>query len=78
MNIKNRLAKIESQIVIADSNFCNCENEIHLIVPSLTHENGFCRHCQGACQHREGSLCDKCGKPFLTKTIKPKVVEHEH
>lgn len=71
MNIKNRLKKMESQIIKEDGEFCSCpkEMETHLIVPDLNNPKGYCERCRGVCALDTDSLCKICRKPVLTERI---------
>ena len=69
MNIKSRLMKLETQIVITDSNYCSCgkADEMHLIVPSIEDERGYCETCEGVCSRKKDVICPKCGKSFFIR-----------
>jgi hypothetical protein len=54
MNIKNRLKKLESEIVKEDSEFCVCEGGITIRMPG---DPPF------------PEVCEICGKPNLIKVI---------
>lgn len=75
MNIKSRLKKVESQIVISDPRFCACDKEriIHLLEPSVTAAH-YCTWCKGICRLDKDAPCSICGKLMLfeTVTVKPK------
>jgi hypothetical protein len=50
MNIKNRLKKMESQIIKEDSNFCGCDEQRN--------------HCEPG-EPPLPEICEFCGKPLL-------------
>lgn len=71
MNIKNRLKRMESQIIKEDGNFCSCdkEMEMHLIVPDVDNPKGYCETCRGVCSFDADEPCTMCGKSVLSETI---------
>ena len=67
MNIKNRLKQLESQVIKADSNFCDCETELRTIV--IVPSSGGGKMTLDGKPYIEPSdeeapeLCATCGKP---------------
>jgi hypothetical protein len=82
MNIKNRLKKVENQIIGNDSDFCVCERETKtiILIPTADGKGKTIDGGNGE-PYTETELpesCDNCGKPFseplrITFTINPKV-----
>lgn len=71
MNIKNRLKKLQSQIIGNDSEFCGCQREwrTNVILPSLDGE------AEDARETLPPEVCDHCRKPIEKRVIKPFDVE---
>ncbi len=77
MNIKNRLKKLQSQIITKDSEFCGCETEIQTVVLIPT-ADGKGKALDGETYEEPPEFCQTCGKPnpervYITFTIKPSV-----
>jgi hypothetical protein len=77
MNIKNRLKKLQNQIIGNDSDFCGCQKEPQFIVLIPT-ADGKGKMIDGKPYEEPPEFCQTCGKrnpePFhATFTINPKV-----
>lgn len=78
MNIKNRLKKMENQIIGNDSEFCDCVTELRtfVILPTLNGKGKMLNSDEPYVEPPE--FCESCGKPnpeplHATFTINPKV-----
>jgi hypothetical protein len=77
MHIKNRLKKLQNQIIGNDSEFCDCEKEPHItvIIPTA---DGKGETIDGEPYKEPPEFCQTCGKPnadpfHFTFTINPNV-----
>lgn len=75
MNIKNRLKKLQSQIIGNDSEFCDCQKEPHItvIIPTA---DGKGKTVDGKPYIEPPEFCRTCGKSnpetvHTTFVIKP-------
>ncbi len=75
MNIKNRLRKLQNQIIGNDSDFCDCEKEPHItvIIPTV---DGKGKMVDGEPYIELPEFCPACHKPnpetvHTTFVIKP-------
>ncbi len=76
MNIKNRLKKLQNQIIGNDSEFCDCEKGVRFII--TPNSDGKGKMPDGKPLTEPPEFCEKCGKPnaepfHATFTINPKV-----
>jgi hypothetical protein len=62
MNIKNRLKKIQRQVIKEDSEFCDCEKEIITVVLIPTADGGQTT-LSGEPYTEPPEFCETCGKP---------------
>jgi hypothetical protein len=62
MSIKNRLKKLQSQIIGNDSNFCGCDKEPQIIVLIPT-ADGKGKTIDGKPYIEPPEFCQMCGKP---------------
>ncbi len=77
MNIKNRLKKLQTQIIGNDSEFCGCETELQTVILIPTADGGK-RTLHGETYEEPPEFCDACGKRNVeplnaTFTINPTV-----
>ncbi len=75
MNIKNRLKKLQNQITGNDSDFCDCQKELQIIVLIPT-ADGKGKTIDGKPYTEPPEFCETCGKPngetlHTTFVIKP-------
>lgn len=61
MNIKNRLKKIQSQLIKEDSKFCDCQKESQIIVLIPT-ADGQGKTIDGKSYTEPPEFCETCGK----------------
>ncbi len=61
MNIKNRLKKLQSQIIGNDSEFCGCETELQTVVLIPTADGGK-QTLHGETYEEPPEFCATCGK----------------
>ena len=82
MNIKNRLKKLQNQIIENDSDFCGCERETKtiVIVPTADGKGKTILGGNGEpyTETDAPEICQTCGKPHaeplhITFTINPNV-----
>ena len=75
MNIKNRLKRLQSQVIKEGSEFCDCEKEIRTVVLIPTADGGKTT-LNGETYEEPPEFCETCGKPNhdpfrFTFTINP-------
>jgi hypothetical protein len=77
MNIRNRLKKLQNQIIGNDSEFCGCQKEPQIIVLIPT-ADGKGKTIDGKPYVEPPEFCPTCGKPNaeplrVTFSINPKL-----